>query len=182
AHVTAGDCAGDKIGPALDAIQQDVVVRAAEALYALDGGAIRFRDVAFCTHSNQEIGEVDDFRHARCVFDDRLSVGERCSHQEIFRPGYRHGIEHETSADEPVRAGADVAVFDADIRTEGAQSIDVDIDGPGTDRASPGQGDIRLAEAREQRSEHDDRRTHRAHQLIWSDAFVDRRRIDLHAH
>ena len=46
----------------------------------------------------------------------------------------------------------------------------------------PGNDTSALTEACEQRTEHDDRRSHRAHELIRRHAFADRRRIDLDAH
>ena len=46
----------------------------------------------------------------------------------------------------------------------------------------PGNETSARAEARKQRTEHDDRSAHGAHELIWRDAFANRRSIDLHTH
>ena len=54
------------------------------------------------------------------------------------------------------------------------------IDGPQADRAAAGQRHARLACARDQRSEREDRCAHRLHELVRRERPVDRRRVERH--
>ncbi len=131
-------------------------------------------------HRRQARGEIDDFRLARGVFERRDAVGQRRRHHQVFRSGYRDDVERESRALEPGRAGVDVAVRQIDLRAHRLQALDVLVDRPQADRAAAGQRHARLAGARDQRSEREDRRAHRLHELVRRERPVDRRRVERH--
>ncbi len=56
------------------------------------------------------------------------------------------------------------------------------VDRARTDGATAGQRHFGLAIARDQRTEHQDRRTHGAHEVVGRDAGIFRPRIDVHFH
>ena len=94
----------------------------------------------------QKIGQVDDFRLAGRVVDDRFAVGQDGGHHQVFGTGYRNFVQHEHGAMQPVRLRANVTVLDLDRRAHGPQPGNVQIDRAGADRATAGQRHIRTAE------------------------------------
>ena len=175
AHVAAGDRAGDEIGAALDAVGQHFVARAAAAarrpaMTILSVPApwifapMAIRKFARSTTSG-----------SRAAFSmNGLALGQRRRHHEVLRAGDRDGIEHQTRAPQPAGARADVAAVDRDVGAHGLQPRDVDVDGPRADRAAAGQRHVGLAEARQQRPQHQDRGAHGLHQLVRREAFARR--------
>ena len=154
----------------------------AQLLDALDDDLVGARALDLRAHGDEEVREVDDLRLARGVLDDGFAVGERRRHHEIFRAGDRDGVEIQPRALEPPGARADVAAFDVDVRAHGLQARDVDVHRARADGAAAGQRHVGLAEARQQRPEHQDRRAHGLHQLVGREALARGRRIDLDAH
>jgi hypothetical protein len=71
-------------------------------------------------------------------------------------------------------------VLDADVGAHRPQALDVLIDRTRADRAAAGQRHPSLAEARQQRAQHQDRRAHRLHQFVRRLGRRERRRVDLH--
>ena len=78
----------------------------------------------------------------------------------------------------PVRV--DVAVLEVDGRAHRLEALDVLVDRPQSDRAAAGQRHARLAAAREQRPERQDRRAHRLDQLVRRERPVDPPRVERH--
>ena len=103
---------------------------------------------------------------SRAAFSsDRGPVRERRRHQQVLGAGDGRHVEHEPRALE-APGGADVAVLQVDRRAHRLQALHVLVDRPQPDRAAAGQRHARLAAAREQRSEREDRRAHRLHELV----------------
>ena len=177
-----GDGAGHQIGAAFDAIGQHFVAGGAQLLDALDDDLVGARALDLRAHGDQEIGEVDDLRFARGVFDDGFAIGQRRGHHEILGAGDGDGFEVEPRALEPPGARADVAAFDVDVRAHGLQPRDMDVHRPRADGAAAGQRHIGLAEARQQRSQHQDRRAHGLHQLVRRETFARGGGVDLDLH
>ncbi len=117
-------------------------------------------------HGAQGRAEVGDLRLAGGVLDDRLALGERGDHHQVLGGADRRHVEVDAGAAEAVDGGLGVAVRDIDDRTELAQAVDVQVHRPAADGAAAGQRDARLAEAREQRPEHEERGAHRLHEIV----------------
>ena len=129
---------------------------------------------------DQEIGQVGDFGFARRVFKDRLAVGEHGSHQEVLGARHRHGVKYDMGAPEPVGAGLDKAFLDHDIGAHCLQTRNVQVDGTGAYRAAARQRDVCLTESRDQRTEHENGRTHRLDEFVRCLTPIDVTRVNLH--
>ena len=177
-----GDGARDQVGAALDAIRLHLVTRGVQLLHALDDDLVGAGALDLRTHGDQEFREVHDFRFACRVFDDGFAVRERRGHHQVLGASDRHGLEHQARALEPAGARADVSAFDVDLRAHGLQTSDVDIHRARTDGAAARQRDIGLAEARQQRTEHQDGGAHGLHELVRREALAGGGRVDFDAH
>ena len=67
---------------------------------------------------------------------------------------------------QPPARGLDVAVLEVDLGAHGLQALQVLVDGPGADGAAAGQGHPGLAEAGQQRPQHQHRGPHGLDQLV----------------
>ena len=72
----------------------------------------------------------------------------------------------------------DVAVLEVDLGAHRLQALDVLVDRAQADRAAAGQRHARLAAARDQRPQHQDRGAHRLHELVGRERPVDARRVE----
>jgi hypothetical protein len=133
-------------------------------------------------HGDEEICQVDDFGLASGVLEDRLAVGERRRHHQIFSARDSHRVEHEAGALQLRRARPDVTPFDSDIRAHRLQAGHVNVHRPRTDGAATRQRYIGAAEARHERPEHENRSTHGLHELVRREALLHRGAIDFNAH
>ncbi len=106
----------------------------------------------------------------------------RRGHEQVLRARDRYGLAHDARASEAIGLGADVTIFDLNVRAHRAQTIDVNIHRTRADGAATGQRHIGLAEASQQRPEHDDRCAHRAHQFVGRDESIGGGGIDLDPH
>ncbi len=116
-----------------------------------------------------------DFRFARRILERRYPVGERRCHHQVFRAGDRHQVEDELGSDQALRLGIDIAVIEVDFGAHRHQALNMLIDRSQADRTSAGQGNTRLATAREQWAERQDRRPHGLDHLIGGKWPVDGR-------
>jgi hypothetical protein len=182
AHDARCDRARDEIGAGLDAIRLHLVARGVQFLDTLDHDLVRARALDLRAHRDEELREVDHFRFARGVLDDGFAVGQRRGHHEVLGARDRDGLEIEARTLEPACARADVAAVDLDVRTHGLQARDVDVHRPRADGAAARQRHVRLAETREQRSQHQDGRAHRLDQLVGREALARGRAVDLDLH
>jgi hypothetical protein len=64
-------------------------------------------------------------------------------------------------------------VLEVDLGAHRLQPLDVLVDRPQPDRAAAGQRHARLAAARDQRAQREDRRAHRLDQLVWRQRPID---------
>ena len=119
-------------------------------------------------HRDQAAREVADLGLARGVGQHRAAVGERGGHQQVLGGADRDEREHDRGARAAAvgARGVDVAAVQPDRRRPSAQALEVQVDRPCADRAAAGQRDARLARARQQRPEHQDRGAHLAHDVV----------------
>ena len=164
--VAAGrrDRAQERAG--LDPVGDDAVRDAVQPLDALDADPARAVALDARAHRDQHLGEVVDLGLLRRVLEDRLALGERRRHQQVLGAGDGDHVGRDARALQAPGAGDDVAVLDDDLGAHRLQPLDVLVDRPRADRAAAGQRDARLAEAREQRAEDEDRRAHRLDELV----------------
>ena len=154
-------------GAGLDAVGHDLVARTVQPARRPGCGSGAAVAVDARTHRDQHLGQVarpraparrsraPSRRRASVAAISRFSVPVTVTMSVVMRaPRSRCGI------------GDDVAVLDVDLGAHRLQALDVLVDRPRADRAAARQRDPRLAEARQQRTEHQDRRAHRLDQLV----------------
>ena len=153
-------------------------VQALDALNPDAAGAVAFN---FRAHLDEHFGQIADFRLLRGVFEDGFTLGERGSHQEVFRAGDRHHVGGDVGALQARlafgQAGQHVAVLDDDMRAHRLQALDVLIDRPRADGAAARQRDTRPAKARQQRAEGQHRGAHGLDQLVRRFGRMQRARV-----
>ena len=117
-------------------------------------------------HLQQHLGELDDLGLARGVLDHRLALGEARRHHHVLGAVHGREVEGDARAAQPRGARLDVAVVEAELGAERLEALQVLIDRAHADRAAARLRDARRAEARDQRSEHQERGAHLAHQVV----------------
>ena len=139
---------------------------AVQALHAVNHQAMRADAADARTHFDQHIGQIGDFRLARGIFQNRLSMRQHRCHQQVFRSRNGNHVGGDACATHQattrtVFAGRlavfvqnrclrmDVAVFNIDTRAHRLQAFDVLIDRTRANRAATGQRHPRFAKTRE---------------------------------
>ncbi len=129
-------------------------------------------------HRNEAAREIDDFGLARRVLERRRALGETSRHQQILGAGHGDQIENEPRARKPPRARADVAVLEIDLGAHRDEAFHVLVDGTQADRATAGKRYPRLAAARHERPQREDRRAHRLDELVGRERPIDTRGVE----
>ena len=157
-------------GSGLDAIGHHRVTRARKRLDPFDRDAVGSGALDARAHRDQHGRQIDDLGLPRRVLDDRLALGERCRHHQVFGAGHGHHVGDDARALQapafPIDARDHVALLDRDGRAHRLQALDVLIDRPLPDRATARQRYMRFAEAGQHRAEHQDRRAHRLDEVV----------------
>ena len=148
-HVTArgGDRAQE--GRGFNAVSNNLVRCAMQALNAGDDEAIGADAIDFCAHGHEQVRQVRDFRLARGIVKNGFAFRQRGCHQQVFRAGDGDHVGDDARALELSGFRMDVAGFDRDLRAHRLQTLDVLVDGPRTDRTAARQRHLRLAKARQ---------------------------------
>ena len=176
---SAGNRPGNEEGAGLDAVRQHTVFAGAKPLAAFDDDRVGAGTGDLRAHRGQERRKVDDLGFARGVLDDRAAARERRRHHQVLRAGDAHGVLDDARAAEPSRLGMDVAALDRDLGAHRLEARDVQVDRARADRATARQGNPRLAVARDERAEHEDRRAHRLDEVVGRDGIGEPARVDL---
>src|SRR5215475_4660273 len=138
--VTSSQRSRGQEGSGLDAVGNDAVPCASklERTFYPDCGCARAFDV--CPHFIEQIGQVGDLRLAGTVLHDGFAIRKGGGHEKVFRASNGDFIEHDLRASEAVRRRFDVAVVLRNLCAETFESLDVQIDRPGSYGASARQG------------------------------------------
>ena len=166
AHAAAGHGGGNQEGAGLDAVRHHRILGAVQRVDAVDGDDVAAGAFDFGAHGDQAARQVDHFGFARGVFQHGGAFGQRSGHHQVFGAGDGHHVHHDARALQALALGVDVAVLDADLGAHRLQALDVQIDRARADGAAAGQGHARLAEARQQRPQHQDGGAHGFHQFV----------------
>ena len=119
------------------------------------------------THAVEAKGEIADLRLARGVDQLAFALGQGRGHEEIFRRAHGHLGKHDAPAGETLgRAGEHVTLGQLDLGAQLAQALKVNVDRPGADGAAARQGHLGPPIAGDQRTQHQDRGPHLAHQVV----------------
>ncbi len=170
---------GNHESAGFNAVGDDLVLGAVEALDALnfDGGTARALDV--CAHGDQEVGEVGHLGLAGGVADDGFSFSKNGGHEHIFGAGDGDAIEVDARSSESVGGTRfDITVGLFDFRAKLLERGHMHVDGPGSDGTAAGHGDTSTASARDQGTEYQARGAHRFYHFVGSFGAVEGSRFD----
>ncbi len=152
-----------------------------QALHALHHQAVGADALDAGAHLDQQVGQVGHLRLARGVLEHGLAVGQRGGHQQVLGAGHGDHVGHHARALQALGAGMDKAVLNADLGAHGLQALDVLVDRARANGAAAGQRHTRLAEARYQRAQHQDRGAHGLDQFVGGLWRVDVGAVERHA-
>ena len=169
----------DEVGARLDAVGQHGMRGAAQRLDAGNADRAAARALDFRAHRVQEARKVQDFGLPCGVLEYRLALGEDGCHKQVLRSRDRHGVENDVRALEPIGPRLDEAAFDVDRGPHGLEAGHVQVDRARADRAAAGQRNVRLAETRHERAQHEYRCAHRLDQFVGRLVARQLRGIDL---
>ncbi len=147
--------------------------RAVQFFHTGDGDVVGAVAGDLGAHRAQAIGQIHHFRLARGVLQHGHAVSQRRRHHQVLGAGHADDIEEDARALEALGFGVDVAVFDGDLGAHRLQTLDVQIDRARADGTAAGQGHLGIAEARHQRPQHEDRRTHGLHHVVGRFPVID---------
>ena len=163
-----GDGHGAGIAARLDPVGHHAIGRAMQPFAAMDHQPVGADAFDIGTHGDQQLAQIDDFRLTRGIVEDAGALGERGSHQRIFRRPHRHDREGEVTTRQAAigHAGADIACGNFKDRAKGFERLEMKIDRPVADGAAARQRHPRFARTSEQGAKHQDRRAHLAHDVV----------------
>ena len=167
-HVALRHHACDEEGSGFNAVGDDRVLGAVQALDALDANHRRARAGDVRSHGVEAVAQIDHLGLAGGIFDHRLALGEHGGHHQILRAGHRDHVGHDVRALEALRRRTNISVVDVHSRAKLAQAADVLVHGAGADGAAARQAHLGASEARGKRAERQHGGAHRLHELVRS--------------
>ena len=163
---------GDHVRPRLDAVGDDRVIEGSE-LSALGSshvnhvgpGAVDLRP-----HLVEDAPELFDLRLARAVDERRAALCQGGGHHEVLGSRDRRDVEVDLTGAQPAAdprcLDMHVAALEPDPAAHRFEALEVLVDGPRTDGASPRQRDLCVAESRHERAKYEDARAHLLDELV----------------
>ncbi len=165
---SAGDCRGHSIGSRLDSVGNDCVAGRVQGVDPLHPQRIGACPLDLGAHGDQAVGQIDDFGLARCVQNDGFTLGQSRRHQGILGGADRNLSKSDLAAAQSARdLCLDKAAGDIDFGAQVLHGRQMQVDRSVAYGTAAGQRHPCLSRPREQRAQHQDRRPHLAHQVIW---------------
>lgn len=164
---STGDQACAKEGGGFHTVGSYSVIHSPQGGFPPDGNARVPCSLDLGTHGPEGLAQINDFRLACGVFNDRCPFSKRRRHQGIF--GRSHAWErefHDPSAETVFRSSVNVSVLDRKTRPESLECGEVEINRARSDRTTAGQAHLCLSLSRKQRTKGKYRSAHRPHQII----------------
>ncbi len=168
-NIALRDERGDHVGARLDAVGNDGVLRAAEALDALDFDAARAVPHDFRAHLVEKIRQVAHFGLAGGALDGRRALRPCRGHHDVVRAedGRTKFAAQEYFLADEIRLGdVHVAARAVRDRAQFGQSPQMNIDGPVADGTAARLGNRGLPATRDHWSEDADGGAHFSHQIV----------------
>ena len=142
---------GDEQRAGLDAVGDQLVVDAGEAVDAVDCDCVVAGAGDARAHAGEEVGEADDFGFHGGVDDACAAAGEDGGKEQVLGAQDAGIVEHDVRAAEAVGGAGDGAAVDRfDACAEGAEAGEVDVEGSRADVVAAGRAAGRLAAAGEE--------------------------------
>ena len=138
------------------------MLRAAQLCDSLNLDGVCARALDLRAHLIQKVREIDDFRLLRSVLDIGCPFRENRCHHDVFCRADARKVQINRIPDQPLRAGyrLHIGVCAGDDRAERLETLEMQIDRSGADRASTRMRDSRSAFASEQRPHDQNGRAH----------------------
>jgi hypothetical protein len=152
-----------------DAIGHHAVGGAAHLIDAPDAKRRRPQARDARPYPIEKPAQVDDLRLHRGAEDGGLAFGQDGGAHHVRRAGDRgtpRTTERDRRADQASGAGDHTATLDPEVRPQGGQSLQVQVDGPGADVAPAGERDHGPAAPGQQRPQHAEAGAHPPDPLV----------------
>ena len=117
-------------------------------------------------HAREREREADGLGLASGVLDHRGALGEGGRHQELLGRPDRGEVEDDLRPPQSSGVRLDVALVDPEVRAEALEAAQMKVDGTRTDGAAAGRGDACPPETCEERTQDQERRSHRLHEIV----------------
>ena len=170
----------DHIGPRLDTVRNDRIVRRTKAWYTVNFDAVGPRAANLRPHHIKEVRKIHNLRLKRRILQNRLPFGTGCRHHDVLRRADAWEIEINQCTLQSMRcARMDRPLRDLNLGTQSLKALEMQIDGTRPDRAASGQRDLRPSFAREERPHDEKGGTHLSDKLIRSTDGRNLRRVDM---
>ena len=172
-HISAGGCHRRHVCTGLDLIGDDGVGAAAQGVDTADLNGVGTGTGDAGTHGVQEVGKVHDVGLLGRGLDDGLAGDQAGRQHDIHRGTHGSHIQADALAPQALFAGLQGHIFLRLIHqgTQGLETLDVLVDGPGGEVAAAGQCHMGLAEAAQQGT----------HQVVAGPHLLDQIRVRLGA-
>ncbi len=156
-YVPARHQCADGEGPGHDPIRDRAVCGRAEPVDTVDHQRGRARTVDLRAHRRQHRAEIGDLGLAGSIIDHGRALGQHTGHQQVLGGANAREVQPDGRSLQPAgRPGHQDARFDINHGPELGQTVDMHVEGAGTDRVPTGERDSRLTAAGDQRAQHDD--------------------------
>ena len=172
---------GSHIGTGLDLVGDDAVGAAGELFHAADADGVGARALDIRAHGVQEVGKVHNMGLLGGVFNGGGAVGQSRGHHDVHGGTYADHVQIHGSPGQTATLGHGLDQIPlGDLRTHGAEALDMLVDGSDAEVAAAGHGHGGLAEAAQQRAQQVVAGANAAHQVKGRGGGVDMAAVDLH--
>ena len=180
--LAAGGSHGGHIGACLNLVGNDGVAAAPQAVHALNFNGVRAGTPDVGAHRVEEVGQVHDMRLLGSVLDDGVAFRPDGGHHDIHGSAHGDHIQIDVGALEAagLRGSVDEAALHHDLGAKRGKALHVLVDGAHPEVAAAGHGDLRLAEAAQERTNQIIGGPHLPGQLIGGSGGADAAGVDLH--
>src|SRR4051812_9899467 len=172
---------GYGIGAGDDAVGHDAVLHRSQTVHTLYFDRRRTNAIDLRAHRCQHGGEIHDLRLAGRVVDHGCALREDRGHQQVLGRANAGKVEPDHRTGQPLRhTRVQETVLPLDDCTESLEAGDMHVEAAMTDVVATRHGNPDLSAPRKERTEHADRGTHPAYQVVVSLVTRTRWPPDLH--
>ena len=179
-NVSPGNGSSTHKGSGLDLIRNDRISGAMELSDAFNTDHIRTCAFDIGSHTVQKVGHVYHMGLLGHVFQDRLSLRHGRRHHNINSSTNRNHIQINVAGYQVDGMGNHRSANDGHIRTKGAKSLQMLVDGPASDGTASGQRHLCTFILTKKRTDKIIRCADFSHMLIFHSNAVNRAGIDLY--
>ena len=147
---------------------------------AAHGDRVRPRSAELTPQTAQEVLQSPDLRLSGRAADHRRPLCRACRQHGVFRSPHAGEGQPDLRSPQACRRAEDLVPLLVDLRSQGPQGHQVQVDGPLSQLAAPRQAQPRLAGPRQQGAQEKHRGAHPLHQLVGDPAPADAGGVYVH--